>query len=156
MDGLNEIIDQLIAEPPLEPMEQAEINARTVTITALFAAKGLLKDNPDTKCRCRQYIDCTSEIPFGVLVLAVKALIRAHPYKDAPAPANIWAAARRVAGMHREQHCVGSGYLPPPKKWPPEGKRYGVCYGEFEDLPAISIAALNDPQRAARYLGCGK
>ena len=153
MDDLASILDQLIAEKPQEPMSEEEANARSAVITALFATKGTTdRASEDLALR---YTMGTDDIPFRVLVLAVKGLIRSHPYKDVPALADIWKAARHIAGMHRRRHCPGSPLLPPPKKWPPEGKRYGVCYGEFETLPAITVAMLNDPQRAKRYLGGG-
>ncbi len=151
MDALNEILDQLLTEKPREPMSQAERNARSVAMSALFASK----DKLDRTDAAKRYLDETAEIPFSMLVLAIKGLIRAHPYPDVPAVADLWSAARRVAGMHRQQHRAGQ-YLPPNKQWPPEGKRHAICYGAFDPIQVASVTLLNDPKRAPRYLGSGQ
>lgn len=152
MEDLAAILDQLIAEKPHEQMSKEEAGVRSVVITALFAAKGMTDDQSEDLAL--RYVMGTDDIPFGVLVIAVKGLIRAHHYKGVPELGDIWKSAWHVAGMHRERYHAGR-YLPPPTKWPPEGKRYGVCYGEFETLPAVSVKALSSPQRAAKYLGGG-
>ena len=150
MQDLHGILDQLLAEDPRDEMNQDERTARAAVMCALFESKG---DGQNTEGQV-QHLEATAEIPFTVLVLAVRGLIRAHPYKEVPRIADVWKAARYVAGMHRERHHEGR-YLTVPTQWPPEGKRYAVPYGEYEKLPAVSIAALSDPKRAAKYLGAG-
>ncbi len=157
MQDLNTILDQLIAEKPRAPMEQDERNARSAVIAALFVTKGITDGSEQTRAKAQQLVIETEEIPFSVLVLAVKGLIRAHGYKDVPRTKDILDAASYVAGMRRRQwvepHGVNCSYYKFPTGWPPEGKRHGACRGEFEMLPVVSVKALSDPQRAARELG---
>lgn len=155
MDALNEILDQLIFETPREVMSQAERDARSIAITALFSRWGRL-DGSDASLRLAdQYIIDTDEIPFTVLILAIKGLVRAYPYPSLPLTANIFTAAFHIAGMDREQYRAGY-YLPPNKQWPPEGKRHAIEARSYEHLPKVSVGLLNDPGRAKGFLGTGK
>ncbi|MCK5644753.1 MAG: hypothetical protein KAJ19_28395 [Gammaproteobacteria bacterium] len=155
MDNLAPILDQLLAEKPREPMPQAERDVRAVVIGALFEIKGAAQEVD----RQKQYLDETAPIPLQILVIAIKLLIRAHPYPHVPAPADIWQAAREVARMDREQcippaGCSQCSYAYP-REWPPDGMRYGAVRGEFKALPEAACKLLTDPRGAALYLGTG-
>lgn len=146
MKDLKAVLDQLKAEKPREPMSEGEHKARVAVLFALFR----IKDATDQTEKCKAYVDATAEIPFSLLVLAVRGLIRSHPYPDVPAVADIWKAARHLARMDREQYC-GGRYLRPPTQWPPKGKSYGEVYGEFETLPRPAGAFL-EAEPVRRFL----
>lgn len=152
MDSLAEILDQIIVEPSPEAMQPDERKVRAVVIAALFSSKQ--KQCADPTTTAKYYLESTSQIPFSLLVLAVRGLIRAHCYPSVPEVADIWKAARHLAGMNRNQYHAGR-YIPPPTMWPPAGKRHAINANEFERLPDVSVALLADPKRAAAYLGAG-
>jgi hypothetical protein len=103
------------------------------TLFALYQA--------DNAALAETYLRATFEIPLDKLRLALRVIVRSHHWPRLPLVADIWRAARCVAGMQREQYQAGR-YLPPPRDWPPEGQRHAIAAGEFEaigeGLPALT------------------
>lgn len=119
------LLDEQAAPSP------AEWDARARLVGRLFATYGARDDH-----LAQVYVEETAAIPLRLFVLAVRAVIRERVYPDLPTLGTLWRAARSIAGMDRERYRAGR-YLPPERAWPPDGKRYGVCAGELEDLPAL-------------------
>ena len=84
------------------------------------------------------YVDATLEIPLEKLKWAVRLIVRRHCYPNLPTIADIWSAARQVAGMDRERYDSGH-YLPPSREWPPDGFRHAIHAGQLE---VISIGRI--------------
>lgn len=126
MEKLGEIIDQLVLEKP-QPHTVAEIAKRTQLLIALFVMK---RQNPKDP-RIEMYMQATSQIPIFWFEFALAAVLRSHHWPNVPEVADLWAAARYAAGMHRERYRAGN-YLPPSREWPPDGRRHAIQFGEFE------------------------
>lgn len=120
-------------------MDREERVSRARLISRLFRAYG----NADAP-RAEVYVDATAEIPLHWLAIAVHAVLRARVYSSLPAIGELWDAARVAAGMDRQQYHAGR-YLPPPRHWPPPGKRHGAERGALESIGAggerVAIAA---------------
>jgi len=145
MQDLRDVLRQVL-DGGLEPSRKAspeEMRLRAVAIGRLFRAFG------ETEIvKAEMYVDETLAIPLDKLQTAVTAVIRANVWHRLPVLGELWRAARVVSGMDREQYRNGV-YVPAPREWPPEGKRYGICTGTFEDLGAgpLRIAAPADAPR---------
>ena len=86
-----------------------------------------------TQMQAGVYLRETQEIPFYFFQLAVRAVIRSHKWAKAPTIAELYEAAKDVAGMGRERYRAGQ-YLPAESEWPADGQRYAVNIGEFEPV----------------------
>jgi len=147
MDELRSVLDQVIDGGATQRASAEVLEMRTKLISGLFAVYA-----EELGTRVDQYVFVTEEIPLHFLAVAIRGLLRSHHWNRVPLPADIWSAARYAAGMHREQYHAGK-YLPPPREWPPQGKRYAVTAGEFEPLaPAIAIG----PGEIMAQLGAGE
>ena len=101
------------------------------------------------------YMEETREIPLSILRHACKLVIRSRVYPSLPSIGELWQAAHQVAGMHREQFSADGGrYVPPPRDWPPEGKRHAIHAGRYEPLAACE--KLLPAGRAVPALGAGE
>ncbi len=140
MDELRGVIEQAMGEAnhmvagKLRPEER---KPRAHAIATLFVLYGV-----EDPVRASAYLLATEPIPLDKLKAAVQVIVRSHHWPSLPVVADIWRAARLVAGMDREQHKAGR-YLRAPREWPPDGKRYGVQHGEFESLgPELAINSV--------------
>ena len=129
-----------------DPSDQVERQGRFKLLASLFE----FYRERDYEHRLGVYLLETDEIPLDKLQLAVRAVLRTHKYPGLPSIADLWRLARAAAGMDREQYRAGR-YLPPPREWPPPGKRYGVTAGSVEALPAPeALPALGPGATGAR------
>lgn len=129
MDGVGSLIDQILDSAVTPQVSERELRARKELIGRLF-----LFYREDSGQRADVYLDETFEIPLFWLYVAVRLVLRSHVYPGCPAIADLWRVARHAAGMDRQQYHAGR-YLKPPRKWPPDGKRYAVVRGQFERVP---------------------
>lgn len=136
-EELRDIINQTLAsvkQPTERSAELAKLRAKMIaTFFALYQT--------DNSALAETYLRATLEIPFDKFKAALRVLVRSHHWPRLPLVADIWRAARLVAGMDREQYDAGR-YLPACTSWPPEGKRHGIHIGSYEPLskalPAIT------------------
>ncbi len=136
MDELSEIIAYLVDGTDVEPMVPKELEARGTVLRELF------KYYRETDLsRLELYVHETAEIPLDKLAIGIKAILRSRPWPSLPAIAELWRAARIVSGMHREQYHAGH-YLPPPRDWPPTGKRHAIHVHEFEQIDISKVPVI--------------
>lgn len=144
MDQLaGDLIDAIAEVPRVQPAREDETNARKRAIYALFVC---FRDK-DVEAM-RVYLAETLGIPLGFLQAAVSAVIRSHKWSKVPTIAELWSAAREIAGMHREQYHAGR-YMPAPRDWPPEGQRHAIHVGQLEPLGDTPMLLTSGPLRAA-------
>lgn len=98
------------------------------------------------------YAEETAEIPAWLLDHAVRHIIRSHHWPRLPVIADVWEAAKTLAGMKRERYRAGR-YLKPESEWPPEGRRYAVTAGDLESIDAPGAPML--PAQTVKSLGAG-
>lgn len=136
-EELRDIMNQAIADLGRAPERGADLARRRAKMLATFFAL-YQTQNPTL---AEAYLRATLEIPFDKFRAALRVIVRSHHWPRLPLVADIWRAARLVAGMDREQYDAGH-YLPACTSWPPEGKRHGIHVGSFESLgralPAIT------------------
>ena len=150
MDELSEIVNSLVHGAAAEPMAPAETEARAALLAKLFE----YYHEADVD-RLDLYVHETAEIPFDKLALGIKVILRQRPWPDLPRLADLWLAARTVAGMHLNQYRAGQ-YLSPPTTWPPRGKRHGIHAHSFEQLDIRSVPAIGPGGDAPEALRAGK
>ena len=129
---LGEILkgDWILGAGGHERQDPRDDSERRRMIGKLFAVFG----ESDRK-RAELYVELTRQIPRRVLAYALRSVVEAHVWSKVPTVAEIVQAAKVVAGMHRDQYRAGR-YLPAPRGWPPEGKRYALEAGVLEPLQA--------------------
>ena len=136
MEQVDAILQQLLHGKPKPPTSDREREARAAVIERLFSfyreKDAGLADH---------YVQATEDIPLTFLAVAVIAIERSRVYPSLPQTGELWTLARKAAGMDREQYRAGH-YLPPPRDWPPEGKRHAITAGETEKLPGDARALL--------------
>lgn len=108
MERVDAILQQMLYGRPRPRVSDREREARAAVIERLFA----LYREKDADL-ANQYIRSTEEIPLFFLAYAVIAIERSRVYSNLPQIGELWAVARRAAGMDREQYHAGH-YLPPP------------------------------------------
>lgn len=129
MEQVDSILQQMLNAEPKPAISDREREARATVIERLFLA--YREKDAD---RAAHYVRATEEIPLTFLSFAVIAIERSRVYPSLPATGELWSVARKAAGMDREQYRAGH-YLPPPRDWPPEGRRHAIQAGEMERLP---------------------
>lgn len=129
MDSLADVMAEIMGAPKMSREERLK---RTRLLAALFRCF----NEPDQQ-KVEGYVAATAEIPLDKLASAVGAVIRSHVYTTVPTLAELHQAAREAAGMHREQYHAGR-YLPPPRDWPPVGKRHAIHAGQLERMPSAA------------------
>lgn len=146
-DSIGEFYEPPSGEPPDDDAEQ-----RRLMMFYLFKLFGV-----EDFTLAQMYLDQTDEIPLDKLRAGLRVLVRRYHWPKLPRVADIWLAAREVAGMHRQQYRAGR-YMPAPREWPPEGKRYAIQAGEFEcasrglgtiALPNVELRLLEDGGEAS-------
>ncbi len=148
MDDLAAIVDDLIYRKPSEPPSEREMEVRGKLVTGLFVY--YKQTDPADDMNLRLYVTETTEIPFDKFALGIKAIMRSRVWPDLPKIADLWRAAREIAGMNKDQYNAGH-YIPAPKQWPPAGQRHGDHAREFEALPSGELEAIG-PGVATGYL----
>ena len=149
MDELAEIINGLVHSGTSEPLTPAEVEARGGLLAKLFE---YYRATSEADLRLLDvYVHETTEIPLDKLALGIKAILRSRPWPSLPKIADLWRASRIVAGMHSEQYHAGR-YLPPPRDWPPCGKRHAIHAGEFEQINVVGVSAIGPGSEEAAGL----
>lgn len=128
MDDVLSVIEQML-NPRNHEAAREEGEARSAIVARLFMSYR----ERDGKLAA-YYVEATYEIPLSFLATAVLVLERTRVYPKLPMTGELWTLARKVARMDRQQYRAGH-YLPPPRDWPPEGKRHAIECGEFETMP---------------------
>ena len=129
MEQVDSILEQMLHAEPRKPSDEREYQARAAVINRLFATY-----REKDAALADHYVQATEDIPLTFLAFAVVGIERSRVYPSLPATGELWAIARKAAGMDREQYRAGH-YLPPPRGWPPEGQRHAIAAGELEKLP---------------------
>ena len=111
-------------------VDPEEFRERMALVVALFQRYQPTKLN---RQMAAEYVEDTVDVPMVFLRVAFKAIRQAHVYPSVPSVADIRKAAKIAAGMERGQYRAGH-YLPPPREWPPAGKRHSIHFGCFEPV----------------------
>ncbi len=128
MDDVLSVIEQMM-NPKAQEAARKEGKARAGLVARLFVA--YRERDGDL---AKHYVEATEDIPLSFLAASILVLERTRVYPSLPQTGEMWTLARKVARMDREQYRAGH-YLPPPRDWPPEGKRHAIEHGEFELMP---------------------
>lgn len=127
MESLRSVIELVQNEEHVKESDDL-IRIREDAMKMLFAIYGGDGGQYETWMRA------TDTIPADKFVLAIAVIVRTHEWSTLPTPAEIYTAARKIAGLDLSRYIAGH-YLPPAKKWPP----YGYAYNETGQHRRLSL-----------------